>query len=786
VRVARTPSGRERHFERDATGRIIAVSQGEDRWQQSWAHDQVKTETHPDGVRFEFGYDALGRLVSERCCSTSGEVRETTWTRDAEGRITAVDGPGGLRERFDHLPEGQPVRLTSGSRTARRRYTGPGRLVEHEDPLGRRTQLTYDGEYRVLSIRQPGDRVWTYGRDKLGRVTRMRMPDGTQVRYVLDPAGNQVEEHRPGQTIRRFYNANDQMTKAVFGPLDEIRIQYDTAGRITEVRGRDDQTIKRTYDADGLLTTEVQGEEAIRWKYDQRGRLVRRSTTWGSTTRLAWGGEALVGLIDPAGGEHRFSRDAWGRRHRWRQPEGTTRRRTWDERDRFVQDALELPGGEVATDRRLFWSDDDTIVGMEERSPGFRRRHAYRYDDLGRLVGHRQDDHDEESWRYDDAGNTIEAPGQAARQFAGGRLEADEAGRRYHHDSRGRVTRITTPAGPVRLWFDARDRLVRVHTADDRVVHHRYDAVGRRVETLAEQADGQVTQEHFYWQGQQLIRRVVQGGGRRDEEYVFDPEAQFVPLMRRVDNEKAKKVEYFHTDQRGAVIELRDPQGQVTWATRYDTSGQVEAEPGGEQPLRLAGQLHDRATGLAHHRFRVFDPAAGCFLTPDPLGPLGGETEYGYPSDPVRLADPLGLSPCDDADPAFSNRMRVQLQKGHTHIANGVIESNRPITAVQVEQATIAMGNALGSGKGTRQVTDLGDGARMTVEVHEDGYGGVTPRVHGAGAQMSKTMRERVVPNGGVEEGGNPRWGREQLRGRGEGIRLDLENLAGRNLQSNR
>ena len=794
VLASHTPAGRERRLERDALGRVVQVAETDATWRRTWAHGQVKEEVYPDGVRCEFTYDVFGHLTQEREVAPDGQDRRTTWTRDAEGRITAVAGPGGQQESYDYLPEGQPTRLTVGSRTARRRYTPSGRIAEHEDPLGRRTHLTYDGDLRVVTIQQPGDRLWHYSRDKVGRVERMRTPDGVVVRYLLDPNGLPVEERRPGRTIRRFFDGNGRLTKAVFGPQDTVHIRYDAAGRMVEIKGRDDRTVKRSYDADGLLITEVQGEAAIRWRYDGRGRVTRRTTSWGSTTRTAFAGDGAIGLVDPAGGEHRFGRDAWGRRHRWRQPEGATRRMAWDDRDRLLEDRLELPGGEVATDRRLFWSDDDTIVGLEERTPDLRRRHEYRYDAAGRLVGWRQDDHDEVSWRLDAADNVLQEPGKATRRFRADRLEGDDDGRRYRYDRRGRTTRIASPEGQTRLWYDDRDRLVRVHTPDDRIVHHRYDVLGRRVETLAEQTDGRVTTEHLYWDGGQLARRVVAGAPGtcpRDEEYVFDPEHTFTPLLRVVSDgsqgKNSNRVEYFHTDQRGAVVGVRDGAGATVWAGRYDAAGRCDTPDALTQPLRLAGQLVDTATGLAHHRHRVFEPESGRFLSPDPLGIFGGDNTYGYPVDPIRLADPLGLE-CDDAgSTAYPYRARVQLQEGHTHIANAVIESHTPITARQVEQAMRSMTTSLSGGAGPETVTPLGtDGSQIRTQVHRNGYGGIAPAADGASAQMSKTMRERVVPTGGVTEGGNPRWGREQLTGDGRGTRLDFENLAGHNLQSNR
>ncbi|MEZ4469848.1 MAG: phage baseplate assembly protein V [bacterium] len=324
---SRSPAGRVRTLTRDDDGRVVEVEEGADRWSRLWSHGLVSAETFPDGVRADYRYDLFGRLIGERLVATDGAVRETTWTRDPEGYITAVDGPGGRRERYSYTPEGQPVRLTVGSRTATRRHVGPGFLAEHVDPLGRTTKLSYDGDFRVLAIEQPGGRRWQYGRDRLGRVVRMRTPDGLLVHYVHDPGGNVIQERRPGGRIQRFFDANGRMTKAVFGPGEEVRLAYDTAGRITRVQAGDDAPVKRAYDADGLLITEVQGEDALRWRRDARGRVVGRRTTWGARTAQGYARDALARLEDPAGGQHAFEVDAWGRRASWRQAAGGTRTR---------------------------------------------------------------------------------------------------------------------------------------------------------------------------------------------------------------------------------------------------------------------------------------------------------------------------------------------------------------------------------------------------------------------------------------------------------------------------
>ena len=62
-------------------------------------------------------------------------------------------------------------------------------------------------------------------------------------------------------------------------------------------------------------------------------------------------------------------------------------------------------------------------------------------------------------------------------------------------------------------------------------------------------------------------------------------------------------------------------------------------------PLRFQGQYEDAETGLFYNRFRYYDPAAGLYLSPDPLGLDGGLRAYGYGDNPTGWIDPLGLLP---------------------------------------------------------------------------------------------------------------------------------------------
>jgi RHS repeat-associated protein len=63
-------------------------------------------------------------------------------------------------------------------------------------------------------------------------------------------------------------------------------------------------------------------------------------------------------------------------------------------------------------------------------------------------------------------------------------------------------------------------------------------------------------------------------------------------------------------------------------------------------PWRWPGQYHDDECGLYYNRFRYYEPQAGQYLSPDPIGLASSLAVYAYPADPLVSTDPLGLAVC--------------------------------------------------------------------------------------------------------------------------------------------
>ncbi|MFP1860119.1 RHS repeat-associated core domain-containing protein, partial [Lonsdalea quercina] len=70
------------------------------------------------------------------------------------------------------------------------------------------------------------------------------------------------------------------------------------------------------------------------------------------------------------------------------------------------------------------------------------------------------------------------------------------------------------------------------------------------------------------------------------------------------------------------------------------------------------GQLRDSESGLCYNRFRYYDPAGGGYISPDPIGVLGGESNYAYVQNPNTWVDPFGLAKCP-SNKGFNRRDRI-------------------------------------------------------------------------------------------------------------------------------
>lgn len=139
----------------------------------------------------------------------------------------------------------------------------------------------------------------------------------------------------------------------------------------------------------------------------------------------------------------------------------------------------------------------------------------------------------------------------------------------------------------------------------------------------------------YYWGGDNLL--AEQRGTSLTEYAIWRSVAQALwedGVLRHVINSEL-----------GAPKELVDEHGRLVWQATFDDWGRLLSEKGTTTcRLRLPGQLVDDETGLHYNRFRYYSPAAGQFVSPDPLSFAVGYNAYRFAPNAIGWVDPLGLT----------------------------------------------------------------------------------------------------------------------------------------------
>ena len=109
---------------------------------------------------------------------------------------------------------------------------------------------------------------------------------------------------------------------------------------------------------------------------------------------------------------------------------------------------------------------------------------------------------------------------------------------------------------------------------------------------------------------------------------------------------------YYHYDGLGSVVALLNSSGTVVETYEYDAFGnttiknassQIIDESAYDNPYMYTGRRYDPETGLYYYRARIYSPAIGRFLQPDPIGYADGMNIYAYcGNNPVNWIDPTG------------------------------------------------------------------------------------------------------------------------------------------------
>ena len=605
--------------------------------------------TSPEGRMRIREIDSLGRIVGARV----GALDSVEYFYDNRGRLDSMaygTGPEARTRSFAYNLQGYPSRLTDEA----------GRVFEFEyDAAGRRTRtllpdsqeilFAYDSSGNLDSLTPPGSiphafvytaleldsiyappslgvGVWsTSRRYNLDRqVSRLTKPESTHVDIEYDTAGRVSEVRIPGGTYRYSYHpitgkidsilSRDSVTSTFEydGPLltretwsgpvgGEVEFSYNADFRLDTLRVND-SAAAFDYDDDGLL---VQAD-GLSLSYLPLNALLNRTLINGIKDTLAYNsfGE-LIRQESRSGGDLLYSAE-------------------------FQRDKL----GRIVQKEEII--ESDTIL------------YDYGYDLRGRLIEVLVDSGLYSRYQYDGNGNRLAriVPSDTLigtyddqdRLIQYGDLEMG-------YTSNGELAHLISNGDTTRYAYDALGNLISVQLPGGPLVEYLIDGKNRRV---GKKMNGILVQG-FLYQDQLNPVAELDGSGNIISRFVYGSNPHTPDLVTKAG--VVYKVISDHLGSPRLIVNAAD--GDIVQRIAYDEFGNLmEDSNPGFQPFGFAGGIYDGQTGLIRFGARDYFPWVGRWTNKDPIG-FGGKSLnlYAYVgNDPLNKIDPQGLEPVTLAD----------------------------------------------------------------------------------------------------------------------------------------
>jgi RHS repeat-associated protein len=700
------PQGRVQQFSYSDQGDLLQrILPGGATWR--WSHDalhQVRETLAPNGGITHTEQDFLGRLLSvQDPLGFTTQFRHSKHHAGPQGSVEEISRPDGVRELIRHNSEKLPEHFTDGEgKTTSYEYGAFDLLMAMTRPDGERLACRYDKLTRLTEIISAEGERYRLTYDKAGQLIAETDFTGRTLTYEYDNAGRCICTRFPdGTCLNRRYNVTDQVTdeQVTRGDsnhtLSTTTFRYDTLCRLVEAKN-DAATVTYDYDGASRLIAETLNGRRTEYQYNTDRDTVSQRITGGLTEHFIHcvTGELkqwqlndhapLTFTHDLRGLETSRQSDAGfyqqlsytqtgmltkqkaGNQNVGPDELNSSLAREWlyDKAYNLTMIADSLRGTAVhsltANDQisHATWTGSQSMPMREERftydkNLNITRRQTW-INEVMESEAHQQQRHgrvtlrEHKAWRH----TTSRINPDTGKPEEGKFVRVVNAhNTAWKYDVNGRLVEKLVDKGGYRplLWryrWDARSQLTGIETPDGERWEYKYDPFGRRISKRC--TSHNKPGMDFHWNGDQLIDEIPVGSdGKPDGEnairWIYEPDS-FTPLARYAKGH----LHYAVTDTVGRIQELLTEDGTIVWRGKQQLWGQEESENHANVScrLRFPGQYEDEESGLYYNRFRYYDCETGQYLSPDPIGLLGGVNPYGYVHNPLGWIDPLGLACC--------------------------------------------------------------------------------------------------------------------------------------------
>jgi len=608
------PLGRETRFEYDTAGNVTQITDPAGnvrRFEYELTFNRLTRLTDALGNITTFAYDARGNLtsitdplgqVTQITSNTFGQPismtdplgQATTFTYDAQGNLATITDPlGNTTARIYDAVSRLIAQTDPLGRTTHFSYDALNRITEIVDALGGVTRFTYDANGNLLTVMDALGHSTTYEYDTMDRLIRRTDPVGASESFAYDTMGNLISHTDRKEQVTTFeYDALNRRIQASYADGTIMTFVYDAAGRLDHASDTAGGDVLHTYDVLDRLIQQTTGLGTVAYTYDALGRRASMHVPGQAPVTYSYDSNSRLTQLTQGAEVVDFAYDAVGRRTRLTLPNGVATEASYDAASRLTE---------------LIYR---SATGM-----------------LGNLTYH-----------YDATGHRTQVGGSFARTLlpapitsatydpANRQLTFDTAQLTY--DANGNLTSDGTKSS----HWDARNRLIGL-SGPGLTANFQYDALARRstrvvngvstaflydgVTPVQEQSNGTVTSN-------------ILAGLRIDEYFMRSDTTGTRTLL---------------ADALGSTVALLDQGGTAQTTYTYEPFGVTTATgEANANTFQYTGRENDQ-TGLFYYRARYYKPQGQRFLSEEPIGFYGGDTNlYRYVhNDPINSVDPSGF-----------------------------------------------------------------------------------------------------------------------------------------------
>jgi RHS repeat-associated protein len=634
----------------DPEGHVVLISYNA---AASGSPNLVTTFTFADGSYTQVTVDAFGRTLETR---DEKGVR-TQWTYNPEGGVKTTRRAVGPADE----------RLTVNY------YDLRGDLVAIDPPGGSagRIQFEYNryDQYGTLAL-SGGNPIYE------GEVTRILHADGSDEGRGWNAPGEPAWERKAdGSVLYLGYDAARRHTATVY-PAHGSEAAFtvvDTPDEFGRIVSRSDRTGTTTATFDALnrpvLVTPPSPQKAMSFTYTPDTVLQR----WITTVSVADVGSyqyredskgRTCEVINP------FSQSFWsefspdGKQVLEVHPNGVREERSYTGRDWLAGILYRKADGSVLDTLNYFYTDSlgvyDPTGRLQREVDGLAQTHAFSYNNLGELVAESHPDIGSVSYTIDANGNRSSKTTAAGTDYYG-----VTAANKLLWVNRGTNAAPTSgQSAPYTLFtYDVNGCMTQRERRYDGGLLKTLDFIWDSDERLRQIKEGATTRFSADYRGDGLrVGKWDSWTGQHDYTWgpsgiVYDSSGTTV-LTPGLSQRSGSTDRFFQEDWIGSARYLTDSTGNsVPSALRYDAFGGLSALAGSAYPteFEFVGKFgyqseyqdaSDPGLGLDYLQQRSFDPAAGRFISRDPIGFKGGLNLYNYAGgNPVSNVDPTGEDP---------------------------------------------------------------------------------------------------------------------------------------------